>query len=265
MFSRFSTWLIEKFSQWLTKKVEPKRSYLSDYTKICQNVKPGDVILISGRRRVSQVIRAVTQSAWSHAALYIGCIDDLTDPTLKKLARQYYQGSGADKLLVESELGKGTVITPLQHYREEHIRIARPSSLTPEDIQKVIAYALNSLGKEYSLRHIFDLARFLMPWNIFPRRWRSTLFSHNALKPTEEICSAMLARAFASVHYPILPLVEYQSQRGYELTRRNPNLFTPSDFDYSPYFEIIKYPIFGDSKSIPYHNLPWKHDELSHE
>ncbi len=265
MFSRFSTWIIEKFSQWLTKKVEPKCSYLSDYGKICQNVKPADVILISGRRRVSQIIRSVTQSAWSHAALYIGCIDDLTDPDLIKLARQYYKGSGADKLLVESEVGQGTVITPLRHYKDEHSRIARPTSLTPDDANKVIAYALHSLGKEYSIRHVLDLARFIMPWSIFPRRWRSSLFSHHALKPTEEICSAMLARAFASVNYPILPLVEYQSQRGYELTRRNPNLFTPSDFDYSPYFEIIKYPIFGDNISLPYHNLPWKKNEVSHE
>ena len=264
MASRFSTWIIERFSNWLTKIVEPKRSYLSDYGKICQSIKPADVILVSGRRRVSQIIRAVTQSAWSHAALYIGTINDIKDPELAKIARHYYKGSAADNLLVESEIGLGTIIKPLQFYSEEHIRIARPSSLTSADADHVIAYAIRSLGKEYSLRHLLDLARFLMPWNIFPRQWRSSLFSRNALKPTEEICSAMIARAFASVNYPILPLVEYKMQRGYELTQRNPNLFTPSDFDYSPYFDIIKYPIFGDASKIPYHNLPWKADEFSH-
>ena len=42
-----------------------------------------------------------------------------------------------------------------------------------------------------------------------------------------------------------------------ELYRRNPKLCVPSDFDYSPYFEIIKYPFFDFSAQSSYRLLPW--------
>ena len=52
----------------------------------------------------------------------------------------------------------------------------------------------------------------------------------------------MIAEAFATVQFPILPLVQRDEGDHMQLFRRNPKLCTPSDFDYSPYFEIIKYP-----------------------
>lgn len=259
-----SDWLIKKVGAWLSKKIEPKRSYLSDFDYISEHVHACDVILVSGRRRVSHIIRNITQSPWSHAALYIGRLRDIEDEAVVARIRAYYDGDDDSQIMIESELGQGTFISRLSDFREEHIRIARPSSLTPDDAKKVIAHATLSLGRQYSVRHVLDLMRFLFPWSILPRRWRSSLFSHNALKPTEDICSYMIANAFAQVNYPILPLVEYDSDRGYELTRRNPKLFTPSDFDYSPYFDIIKYPIFGPTNKVPYHNLPWKHGVMSH-
>ena len=42
-----------------------------------------------------------------------------------------------------------------------------------------------------------------------------------------------------------------------QLYRRNPKLFVPSDFDYSPYFEIIKYPFMDFSTHASYRLLPW--------
>ena len=39
--------------------------------------------------------------------------------------------------------------------------------------------------------------------------------------------------------------------------RRNEMLTTPSDFDFSPYFEIIKYPILGINDLAVYRRLPW--------
>ena len=35
-------------------------------------VRKGDVILVDGEQRVSEVIKYLTQSSWSHVALYIG-------------------------------------------------------------------------------------------------------------------------------------------------------------------------------------------------
>lgn len=262
--NRASDWLIRRLGAWLSKKIEPKRGYLSDFNYISDCIKPCDVILVSGRRRVSHIIRNITQSPWSHAALYIGRLNEIKDEQVASQIRAYYPGDEDAQILIESELGRGTFISKLSDYKDEHIRIARPTSLTPADAHNVIAHAAKGLGKTYSIRHVLDLMRFLFPWSILPRRWRSSLFSHNALKPTEDICSSMIADAFSQVNYPILPLVEYDDTMGYELTRRNPKLFTPSDFDYSPYFDIIKYPIFGPTDKVPYHNLPWKEDAVSH-
>ena len=50
------------------------------------------------------------------------------------------------------------------------------------------------------------------------------------------------------------------------LYQRNFRLYTPSDFDYSPYFEIIKYPIFELSEQSMYRDLPWSEEGMfSHE
>ncbi|MEW8045856.1 MAG: hypothetical protein AB2805_05155, partial [Candidatus Thiodiazotropha sp.] len=44
--------------------------------------------------------------------------------------------------------------------------------------------------------------------------------------------------------------------------KRNPRLFTPKDFDYSPYFDIIKYPFLGLDDLGVYRRLPWGDDSI---
>lgn len=44
--------------------------------------------------------------------------------------------------------------------------------------------------------------------------------------------------------------------------KRNPKLFTPKDFDYSPYFNIIKYPFIGLDELGIYRSLPWAETAL---
>jgi len=256
--------LIQKFGLWLARDKEPEHTYFCDFERIRYEVRPGDVLLIEGRNRVSNIIQQITQSPWSHAALYIGRIHDIDDPKLRIQMRQFYTGGADEQLVIESMLGKGTIITKLSHYEYDHIRICRPMGLTRKDGQKVTKYAISHLGIKYSIRHILDLARFMFPWSIFPRQWRSSLFAHNALKPTEEICTYMIADAFASVSFPILPKM-IRKKGGFDLVRRNPKLFTPRDFDYSPFFSIIKYPILDISQSGNYHQLPWKEGEQSHD
>ena len=51
-----------------------------------------------------------------------------------------------------------------------------------------------------------------------------------------------------------------------EVYQRNPYLFTPKDFDYSPYFEIIKYPLFNPDEPLPYYRrLPWAKSGFQHQ
>lgn len=255
-------WLVGKLSQWLIKNYPPRRAYLCDFDRIRYEIRPGDVLLMEGRNRVSSIIKKITQSPWSHSALYIGRLYDIDDPALRKKIREYFAGPSDSQLVIESILGKGTIITSLAYYRHDHIRICRPQGLSRKDAQHVIGYSISRLGGEYHIRHVFDLARFLLPWGYF-RRWNSILFNPESSQAIRDICSSMIAEAFHSVKFPILPIVKHDNENGIELIQRHPRLYTPSDFDYSPYFNIIKYPFFTLSEQPPYHHLPWKEDAIS--
>ena len=254
----FPNWLIQKIGRWLLKENPPHRSYLCDFNRICQEVRQADVLLIEGRSRISEIVKQITQSPWSHAVLYIGHPDEISDPDLREIAKRHSVTYSSTQLIIESDIGLGTIISPIEKYQHDHIRILRPAGLSKTEAQNVILFALRGLGTHYNIRHILDLARFLLPWRFLPHRFRSTLFQHNALKPTEEICSSMIARAFESVNFPVLPLVHENEQKNLELIRRNPRLYTPSDFDYSPYFAVIKYP-------INFKGLPWRTDVISND
>lgn len=243
--------------KWLTEDRPPAEFPLSDFERIRYEVRPCDVLLIEGRNRVSDFIKYTTQSAWSHAMLYIGRIHDIEDPVVRNKAMEYFVGPPDTQLLIEGYIGKGTVITPLSFYRQDHIRICRPRGLSPIDSQHVVADAVSKLGYEYDVRQILDLARFMLPWKLMPRRWRSSLFNQTASQSTRTVCSTIIADAFSSVNFPILPFIKKNPNTGIELYQRNPRLYVPSDFDYSPYFDIIKYPFIAFDNQGPYKNLPW--------
>ena len=44
----------------------------SDPEHLNEVMQPGDVLLVEGNNRISGVIKYLTQSTWSHAALYVG-------------------------------------------------------------------------------------------------------------------------------------------------------------------------------------------------
>ncbi|KZY89657.1 hypothetical protein A3744_22875 [Oleiphilus sp. HI0073] len=217
---------------------------------------------MEGRSRVSDVIKTVTQSRWSHAALYIGRIHEIENPHDRQRLKSFFDGQPDVQLIVESELGMGTVARPLSVYDRDHVRICRPKDITYRDAQKVIQHAISRLGTDYDIRQIFDLLRFFFPYLILPRRWRSSLFSTHPGKTTKTVCSTMIAEAFGSIQYPILPMIKRSEEGHVNIYRRNPKLCTPSDFDYSPYFDIIKYPFTNFAESEPhYRKLPWLSEE----
>lgn len=249
-------------SDWLTKEGPPPESPLCDFKRLSYELRPGDVLLVEGRSRVSNVIKQITQSSWTHSALFIGRIYDIRDPVLQQKVRMAYVGDLNEQLMVEALLGQGTIIVPLSKYRREHIRICRPTGLEPEDAQRVVAHAIRHIGMDYDMRHLLDLARFFFPWNIMPRRWRSSLFEHNAGSLTRTVCSSLIASAFNSVNFPILPFIDRDDDGSVRFFKRNPKLFTPKDFDYSPYFDIIKYPFMGLDELSVYRRLPWSEEEI---
>ena len=258
-------WLVRKLGNFLLTNTTPSRSYLCDFSRICHEVRSADVLLIEGRNRISGIVQRITQSPWSHAALYIGHIHNLDDPKLREFVQQNYKGSPSDQLLVEAMIGQGTIIVPITKYKNEHIRVCRPTGLSHLDAQKVLLYAVNSIGRHYSIRHFFDLGRFILSSKFIPRQWRSSLFNQKAGKAEQDICSAMIAKAFASVKFPILPLIRENDKQRLEMIKRNPKLYAPSDFDYSPYFDIVKYPMMPVAGFSIYRHLPWQEELMSND
>jgi len=79
-------------------------------------------------------------------------------------------------------------------------------------------------------------------------------------QPTRAICSSLIAQAFESVGYPILPdisRVDPLSRREI-LHIRHHSLYTPRDFDISPFFAVVKPTIETgfDYKAMMWDNTP---------
>lgn len=250
----------EKAVGWLTHEHKDQQLPLSDFDRMRYEIRPGDVILVEGRSRVSDIIKTITLSCWTHSALYIGRLHNIDDPELREYLQRFYTGEPNDQLIIESQLGEGTIVENINKYRHSHVRICRPTNLTRQDAQQVISYAIHQLGTYYNVRQILDLARFLFPYDILPKRWRSSLFEHNPGAPTYTVCSSMLAEAFSSVHFPILPVLHRDDDGNLKIFKRNTKLITPKDFDYSPYYDVIKYPILDFDELSIYRKMPWDRD-----
>ena len=263
---KISTWLNHRIIAYFKKQVAPNRGYLCDFDRLSHEIRPADVLLVEGCNRISLIINKITKSAWSHSALYIGRVHDIEDPTLREALHQHYQGAPHERLVIESHIGQGTYIAPLSKYKNDHLRICRPTGISSKDAQAVIGYAISRVGKQYDIRQFVDLGRFLLRSRFIPYRIGSTLFKDKSNSTTNEICSEMVANAFASIDFPLLPLIKKDDENeAYQVIRRNTRMTTPSDFDYSPFFDIIKYPFFQLGQNSQYRNLPWNDNEITHD
>ena len=218
--------------------------------KLATTLQPGDVLLVEGDTRVSVAIKYLTQSTWSHAALYIGNV--LPHSTPWQLPQ----------VLVEADLKEGVRAITLAHYAQMHTRICRPVGLNDEDRKRVVDFVIARIGQHYDLKHIFDLLRYLLPTVPVPARFRRRMLALGSGDPTRAICSTLIAQAFESVRYPILPEIQRTWSDDpkhsdcyadiYHI--RHYSLYTPRDFDISPYFDIIK-PVIQNG--FDYRSLAW--------
>jgi hypothetical protein len=149
--------------------------------------------------------------------------------------------------LIEADLVKGVIAVPIAKYGRFNTRIMRPVGLTDEDRAAVVQFMVDRLGGAYDLKNVIDLVRYLLPTPPVPVRFRRNLLALGSGDPTRAICSTLIAQAYHSVRYPILPVVEgrddprYSTQTQRQLLHiRHHSLFTPRDFDLSPFFEVVK-------------------------
>ena len=216
----------------------------SDPEQLRSIIAPGDVLLVEGNNRISGIIKYLTQSTWSHSALYVGPIDGAQEE------------DGEPHVLIEAYVGDGVISAPLSKYFSYHTRLCRPVGLSYEDRTAVCRYAINRIGFGYDTKNILDLMRFLIPLPI-PQRWRRRMIALGSGDPTKMICSALIAQAFDAVRYPILPRVTRAGSRAARreiLHIRDSSLYMPRDFDISPYFEIVKPTIV---RGFDYTSLHW--------
>ncbi len=218
---------------------------------LSMTIRPADVLLIEGRHsKINSAIRYLTQSTWSHAALYVG------------LGAKLGESNGEPLVLIEAELGQGVIASPLSKYVTYNTRICRPIGLTPEDRAKVIRYMVERIGYAYDLKNIIDLMRYFLPHPPVPVHWRRRMIALGSGEPTRAICSSLIAQAFESVRYPILPevhRVDDQSRREI-LHIRHHSLYAPRDFDLSPFFAVVKPTI---ETGFDYRQMTWAKDTES--
>ncbi len=249
-------------AEWFVRQItRPRREYrrfvFNNEERLKSRIRPGDVVLIDGDQRVSQVVKYLTMSSWSHSAIYIGSAL-LRNPARRPEVKRTY-GREARYLIVEALLDEGVVISPLVKYVDFNIRVCRPVGLTPEQIEKVLSYVIGCVGHRYDRRNIFDLFRYLLPLRLIPMRLREEALHFGSGKATETICSSLLAEAFAQVGFDILPIhirrhavvrgrfrqwifgrPTRRSRSGF-LGVRHPSLCVPEDFDLSPHFDVVKF------------------------
>lgn len=209
-------------------------------TRLYQQIRKGDVVLIEGRLRISQLIKYATQSQWSHSALYVG--DDLLrrGGRLREQALATF-GDQADRLLIEALTDEGVVAAPLAKYQRHNIRVCRPYGIAPEDLDQVIDSVLADLGKQYDSRNFLDLTLMLLsPIKFGPLKKRTLETCLGNCTDLQVICSGMIAKAFHKVGYPILPPLDLDP------ALRHYSQILPRDFDLSPNFQIIKFNIIED-------------------
>src|SRR5215468_11380217 len=273
-------WLRSKMFDFAARVLtKPRGNYTlllpNDFESLLGALQIGDVILVDGDQRISEVIKYLTQSTWSHSVLYVG------DEILRRFPGQREalvatHGRDAQHMIVEA-LVDGVVASPLSKYANFNLRICRPASLRRDDLRRVLDEVLAQLGLKYDMKNVFDLARYFFPVSLIPRRFRRRALQFGSGLPTQVICSSLIGRAFQNVGFPILPVtapgatppLRYgwrerllrRTPPPYPLVfrRQLPAIITPRDFDLSPYFEIVKFNL-AETTKFDYRRIRWEED-----
>lgn len=237
-------------ARYLSKSIDTPRGGGADAQLVAETLVPGDVLLVEGNSRMSAAVKYLTQSMWSHAALFVGARSEL--PSVR----------GEAATLIEADVLEGVRAVPLSVYSSFRVRICRPVNLTASDREQLIQFLIQRLGHQYDLKNVLDLARYLLRFPMPARLRRRMISCCGSGDPTRAICSTLIAQAFGAVRYPILPIIsrKHDGNPGRadlvrELWRiRHHSLYVPRDFDISPFFQVVKPRI---EKSFDYRHAPW--------
>src|ERR1700757_1030345 len=215
----------------------------NDSKALRDTLRRGDVLLVEGKSHISGGIKYLTQSTWSHSALYVGPMAGA-------------ETHGEPHVLIEANIDEGVVSAPLSKYLHCQTRICRPVGLSEADCEKVCRYASERIGFGYDFKNVVDLMRYLFPWPM-TQRWRRRTIALGSGDANRIICSSLIAQAFDAVRYPILPeITQVDSPTGRREVAeiRHPSLYAPRDFDISPYFAVVKPSL---ARGFNYKDMQW--------
>src|SRR5260221_1187514 len=114
-------WMIDSIGRLIARLQKPANQCepltLNYLTALRDTLQPGDVLLVEGKGRISGIIKYLTQSTWSHSALYVG-------PIAGALTND------EPHVLIEANIDEGVVSPPLSKYLHCQTRICRPVDLS---------------------------------------------------------------------------------------------------------------------------------------
>jgi hypothetical protein len=189
----------------------------SELRSLAEVLDRGDVLLSAGNTRCAALVSRVTRSAWSHVSMYVGPLDDASDPLC----------------IVEADIAGGVRAIRLSELNARRVCVLRPIELDDTKRRRLADSVVGRIGSEYDLQHAWILAR-----NLLVRRWRARLGSIPTTMgkgATRFICSSLIAHAFALIGHSILA-VEPQGGRTEAASR---GYLTPADFERAPTFEVV--------------------------
>ena len=119
-----------------------------DPVRLLACLQPGDVLLVEGQSRFSVAIKYLTQSTWSHAALFVGDAGGRAD------------AQGRPLCFLEADLREGVRLVSVAEYAGLHCRVCRPVGLDAGEVDALVRHAMARLGHQYDLKNVVDLARY---------------------------------------------------------------------------------------------------------
>jgi hypothetical protein len=203
-----ATWLNQPYTRYAP-------AVVTDPEMLGRGLLPGDVILVEGNTRFAALVRTLTQSTWSHVAMFVGPLGPGPDPAC----------------IVEADLEQGVRAIALSELRGMHTRAVRANGLEPAARAEVARRVRERIGEPYDLDCALAFARSL--WSSRPQPPRARLVA----TPQAAICSTLLAEAFEAQGYPVLPA--RAASLATAVTEAAGRILMPRDFDVSPFFGVV--------------------------
>ena len=188
----------------------------ADQQALATVLRRGDVLLSAGSTRCAELVKRLTQSRWSHVSMYVGALEDASDPLC----------------VVEAHIAGGVRAIRLSELDARRICVLRPVGLDDTDRGRLVESVLRYIGSEYDFAHAWLLARSLLL-----RRWWARLRSVPTTlgrSATRFICSSLIAHAFAVIGRSVFPSgATVRDRDAYQ------NLLVPADFERASFFAIV--------------------------